>query len=224
MEVLGIETTKEGSERRSDMNELSDLFYYLESKTIQHPIRGTIPFKLYKFQKELLTDMYDNQRLLIIKCRQIGASTLLAGYIAWRFNRTGTVAVINSLKRVCAEELFKRVQWFEPDYPRLYTDGRGLRASLYVYDEWNYNKDCGKPYDHLRFLQPGQHIITGTVDKKGKLHELCKTLCSTPTRPFEVKWVPVSACKELWPAKRIKDTKLQLTPEQWRQEMECEWS
>ena len=46
--------------------ELDDLYNYLESKTIQHPIRGEIPFKLYPYQKDILKEIHENQSFLLL--------------------------------------------------------------------------------------------------------------------------------------------------------------
>lgn len=204
------------------MSELADLYYYLESKTILHPIHGRIQFKLFPYQMEFLKEVHENDRLLIIKGRQIGATTMLAGYYAWRFQREGVAAVINSIKMDCTKDFYRKVQWFEPDVHRLYTDGRGLRAALNFYDEWNYNQNCGKPYDHVRFLQTGKHIITGTVDQQNKLYNLVVELTGREN-PYRVVWFPVSRCHGAWDYKRRSSVRPYFTDRQWRMEMECCW-
>lgn len=50
---------------------------------IQHPTRGKIPFKLFAYQEELIEDVQDNDRVVILKSRQLGISTLSAGYSLW---------------------------------------------------------------------------------------------------------------------------------------------
>lgn len=50
---------------------------------IQHPTKGKIPFKLYPYQEELTNDMEENDRVVILKSRQLGISTLSAGYSLW---------------------------------------------------------------------------------------------------------------------------------------------
>jgi phage FluMu gp28-like protein len=51
--------------------------------TIQHPTRGKIKFNLYDFQENMLTDFKDNRYNIILKSRQLGISTLSAGYSLW---------------------------------------------------------------------------------------------------------------------------------------------
>jgi len=50
---------------------------------IQHPQRGRIQFNLYPFQEKVLTLMRDNPYSIILKSRQLGISTLAAGYYLW---------------------------------------------------------------------------------------------------------------------------------------------
>jgi hypothetical protein len=50
---------------------------------IQHPKKGKIPFKLFPYQEELTNDIQDNDRVIILKSRQLGISTLSAGYSLW---------------------------------------------------------------------------------------------------------------------------------------------
>jgi len=50
---------------------------------IQHPIRGKIPFELYDFQEKTVREFKDNRFNIILKSRQLGISTLSAGYSLW---------------------------------------------------------------------------------------------------------------------------------------------
>ena len=50
---------------------------------IQHPTRGRILFNLYPFQDKVLHLFRDNQYLITLKSRQLGISTLAAGYSLW---------------------------------------------------------------------------------------------------------------------------------------------
>jgi len=64
--------------------------------TIQHPMRGKIKFDLYDYQEGMLTDFKDNSYNVILKSRQLGISTLTAGYALWMmlFNADKNVLVI----------------------------------------------------------------------------------------------------------------------------------
>ena len=50
---------------------------------IQHPQRGRINFHLYPFQEKVLKLFEDNPYSIILKSRQLGISTLTAGYSLW---------------------------------------------------------------------------------------------------------------------------------------------
>ena len=51
--------------------------------TIQHPTKGKMKFNLYDFQEKMLTDFKNNRYNIILKSRQLGISTLSAGYSLW---------------------------------------------------------------------------------------------------------------------------------------------
>ena len=58
--------------------------YYLESYgKVRHPIKGLLPFKLFDFQKDVVLKVVKNRFVIIVKSRQLGLSTLMAGYVAW---------------------------------------------------------------------------------------------------------------------------------------------
>lgn len=50
---------------------------------IQHPIRGKILFELWDFQEDVLRDFQDKRYNICLKSRQLGISTLIAGYSLW---------------------------------------------------------------------------------------------------------------------------------------------
>ena len=50
---------------------------------IQHPQKGKIKFDLFPFQEDSLVDLKDNRFNIILKSRQMGISTLTAGYAVW---------------------------------------------------------------------------------------------------------------------------------------------
>ena len=63
---------------------VSDPVYFLKKYSfIQHPIKGKIPFALYDFQEKTVTEFTENRFQVILKARQLGISTLTAGYALW---------------------------------------------------------------------------------------------------------------------------------------------
>jgi hypothetical protein len=78
---------------------------------ITHPQLGLIPFHLYDFQRDLLTDFEDYRFNVILKARQLGISTISAAYVAWlmMFHREKNVLVI-ATKFSTAANLVKKVK------------------------------------------------------------------------------------------------------------------
>ena len=78
---------------------------------IQHPIRGKIPFGLYDFQERTLKSLQDNDHNIILKSRQLGISTLSAGYSLWMmlFHADKNILVIATGKDV-AKNLVTKVR------------------------------------------------------------------------------------------------------------------
>ena len=50
---------------------------------IQHPTKGKMYFNLYPFQADTLTTLQHNRYNVILKSRQLGISTLSAGFVLW---------------------------------------------------------------------------------------------------------------------------------------------
>ena len=61
-----------------------DPSYFLKTYArISHPMHGLILFDTYDFQDSLLEDFNDYRFNVILKARQLGISTITAGYIVW---------------------------------------------------------------------------------------------------------------------------------------------
>jgi hypothetical protein len=78
---------------------------------IQHPVRGKIPFHLYPFQEKTLTQFKDNRYNIVLKSRQTGISTLVAGFSLWKmlFNQDYNVLVI-ATKQEVAKNLVTKIR------------------------------------------------------------------------------------------------------------------
>ncbi len=63
---------------------------------INHPVKGRVLFRLYPFQEKTLEAFRANRFSIINKSRQLGISTLVAGYALWLmlFNKDKTVLCI----------------------------------------------------------------------------------------------------------------------------------
>lgn len=96
----------------------SPVYFMKKYVRIQHPIRGTITFDLYKFQEKTLQDFHDYKFNIILKSRQMGISTLVAAYSLWLmlFNKDKNILII-SLKQEVAKEIIAKVRFANESLP-----------------------------------------------------------------------------------------------------------
>ena len=85
---------------------------------IQHPQRGRILFNLYPFQGKVLHLFRDNQFLITLKSRQLGISTLAAGYSLWLmlFHKDKNVLAL-ATTQATARNLVTKVQFMYEQLP-----------------------------------------------------------------------------------------------------------
>lgn len=78
---------------------------------IQHPKRGKIPFHLYPYQEDTLNDFNKHRYNIVLKSRQTGISTLVAGFSLHQmiFNEDFLVLVI-ATKQDVAKNLVQKVR------------------------------------------------------------------------------------------------------------------
>ena len=85
---------------------------------IQHPQRGRIQFNLYPFQAKMLLLWKDNPYSIINKSRQLGISTLAAGYSLWLmlFHKDKNVLCI-ATKQETARNMVTKVKFMFDNLP-----------------------------------------------------------------------------------------------------------
>ena len=85
---------------------------------ISHPVRGRVLFHLYPFQEDVLTSFRENDYNIINKSRQLGISTLCAGYALWimLFSKDKTILCI-ATKQVTAANMVEKVQFMYQNLP-----------------------------------------------------------------------------------------------------------
>ena len=85
---------------------------------IQHPQRGRIPFHLYPFQEKVLHLWRDNPYSIVLKSRQLGISTLAAGYSLWLmlFHKDKNVLCI-ATKQETAKNMVTKVKFMFDNLP-----------------------------------------------------------------------------------------------------------
>ena len=85
---------------------------------IQHPQRGRIQFNLYPFQTKTLRLLRDNPYSIILKSRQLGISTLSAGYSLWMmlFHKDKNILCI-ATKQETARNMVTKVKFMYENLP-----------------------------------------------------------------------------------------------------------
>ena len=86
---------------------------------IQHPTRGRILFNLYPFQEKVLHLFRDHQYLITLKSRQLGISTLAAGYSLWLmlFHKDKNVLAL-ATTQATARNLVTKVTFMYDELPK----------------------------------------------------------------------------------------------------------
>ena len=96
-----------------------DPAYFLKKYcVIQHPIHGKVPFDLYDFQEKTSEEFEENRMNVILKARQLGISTLTAGYSLWMmtFHQDKNILVI-ATKQDVAKNLVTKVRVMHANLP-----------------------------------------------------------------------------------------------------------
>ena len=86
---------------------------------IQHPTRGRILFNLYPFQEKVLHLFRDHDYIITLKSRQLGISTLAAGYSLWLmlFHKDKNVLAL-ATTQATARNLVTKVTFMYDELPR----------------------------------------------------------------------------------------------------------
>ena len=96
-----------------------DPLYFLNNYAkISHPMKGQIPFDTYDFQDDLIRNFKDHRFNIILKARQLGISTITAGYVVWMmmFHRDKNILVM-ATKFTTASNLVKKVKTIMKNIP-----------------------------------------------------------------------------------------------------------
>ena len=98
---------------------VEDPVYFLKKYSyIQHPIEGKIPFNLYDFQEKTVEEFIQHRFQFILISRQLGISTLTAGYSLWMmtFHPDKNILVI-ATKQEVAKNLVTKVRVMHANLP-----------------------------------------------------------------------------------------------------------
>lgn len=102
-----------------------DPIYFLETYGKIVAIgKGVVPFKLFSYQKRFIKAITENRKVIGKIGRQMGKSTIVAGYYAWfcLFNPNTTSALLAN-KLAVAKEIFGRVQFIIENCPKWLQQG-----------------------------------------------------------------------------------------------------
>ena len=85
---------------------------------IKHPEQGIIPFRLYSFQDDAIDNFVNHRYNIVLKGRQLGFSTIAAGYIAWlmTFFRNKEILIM-AIKQETAKNLIEKVRLIVDSFP-----------------------------------------------------------------------------------------------------------
>lgn len=136
---------------------MTDPVYFVETyMKIQHPVRGTINFDLYDYQRELLELYAFNRMSVALLPRQSGKTTCAAGFLLWRamFTPDSTILVA-SYQHASASEIMQRIRFAYEEFPDF------LRAGVLEYNKGTITFDNGS-----------RIISTATTEKTGRGYAL----------------------------------------------------
>lgn len=94
--------------------------YFLTNHAfIQHPTKGLIPFRLFPFQEDLVQGFVQHRKNIVLKARQLGATTVVAGYIAWLvlLHRDKNVLIL-ATKQKTAQNMIRVVKNIVKNLPK----------------------------------------------------------------------------------------------------------
>ena len=96
-----------------------DPVYFIEKYVrVQHPTRGSIPFILYDFQRELIKSYHNHKSNIVLSARQTGKTATSCAYILWFsiFNED-TTTLCASNKNAGAMEIIHRIKYAYEELP-----------------------------------------------------------------------------------------------------------
>lgn len=96
----------------------SPVYFMKKYCYIQHPQRGKLLFNLYPFQEKTLAELAEHDYNIILKARQLGISTLTAGYALWlMIFKNDTNVLVIATKQDVAKNLVTKVRVMYDNLP-----------------------------------------------------------------------------------------------------------
>ena len=157
----------------------ADPIYFLETYAyIQHPTKGRVKFILFDYQRDLLKCYHENKYSINMLGRQMGKTTVAAGYLLWyaMFVQDSTI-LIAAHKHTGAQEIMGRIRFIYENLPD------HIRAGV-----TSYNKGS------LDFENGSRIVSATTTETTGRGMSL------TIVYLDEFAFVPPRIAKEFWTA------------------------
>lgn len=156
-----------------------DPIYFIENYVkIRHPTRGSIPFKVYDYQRTMVETIHNNLQTITTVSRQSGKSTIVAAYVLWFvcFNDDKDVLVVSN-KNSNAMEIIRRITYAYEQLPNW------LKPPI---DETTWNKHT------LAFKNGCRVVAEATTTQSGRGLSIALALID------ELAFVKPAIAEEFW--------------------------
>jgi hypothetical protein len=114
------------------------LYFMRQFMKIQHPLQGALPFEPYPFQLNIIKAFHENRFTIALTARQMGKTTVAAGYLLWKAMFTAdTTILVTANKVVQAYEIMDRIRFAYENLPN------HIRAGITEYNKGTIAFDNG---------------------------------------------------------------------------------
>lgn len=143
---------------------------------IQHPTKGRVKFVPFDYQEELLTNYHENRFSINMLGRQMGKTTVAAGYLLWyaMFIPDSTILVASN-KYTGAQEIMQRIRFAYENVPD------HIRAGVVDYNKGN-----------IGFDNASRIVSATTTETTGRGMSISLLYCD------ELAFVRPTIAKEFW--------------------------
>lgn len=114
------------------------LYFMRKFMKIQHPMKGAIPFEPYPFQLDIINAFHSNRFTIALTARQMGKTTVAAGYLLWKAMFTGDSTILVTANKLNqALEIMDRIRFAYENLPD------HIRAGITEYNKGTIAFDNG---------------------------------------------------------------------------------